>query len=205
MSTLRPHSKPIVFSIVVGLACWLIIMFVLLSWFQSNYVHSFTFNNPKFLHASYTEKWFKSLLLQLPDKKTAARVIQFWQPDCLCNRFARPHSLKTLALSKALGYEHITVIPSSYKSQSIKLKSLNPDTQIVFAAQDQLDAWPAAPSVLIEGKAEELLYFGPFGYGSFCNQASTSVIETQLSGVESQFSRPFYNQIGQGCFCNWEN
>lgn len=203
MAQSKPSSNVVVISIFIALGLWLVMMLLALSWFQSRYIHDFTHQQPEFLQANYTEQWFKQLLQQLPPKTRDARVIQLWLPDCLCNRFARPHAIKAMEVSQTLGYEHITLIPASHAYQQAQLQALNPQTQIIPMAEHVLKSWPANPSVLIEGPLSQLLYIGPLGFGAFCSQATTSVIENQLQGVADQTSRAFYNQVGQGCFCQW--
>jgi hypothetical protein len=203
MSPSKPSSNTLVISIFVALGLWLMTVLIALSWFQSRYIHEFTQQQPSFLQASYTEQWFNQLLTHLPPKTKPARVIQLWLPDCLCNRFARPHALKAMDVSDTLNYEHITLIPNEYAQELPQLQALNPQTQIVDIDTGLLKEWPANPSVLIEGPLSQLLYIGPLGFGAFCSQATTSVIESQLLGVAEQTSRAFYNQVGQGCFCQW--
>lgn len=204
MTTKNKRRKSIIISIFIGLGLWLITLFVTLSWFQNQYIKGFTEHNPSFLNVSYTDLWFEALLTHLPAKKGKARIIQLWKPGCLCNRFARPHSLAAVELSKTLGYEHITIIPAEYESKIDSLQTLNPDTKMIALDQSLLSAWPSSPSVLIEGESNLLMYIGPLGFGTFCNQATTSAIETQLSGIASNQIRPFYNLVGKGCFCSWE-
>ena len=199
----KPPSNTLIISIFAGLGLWLILMLVALSWFQTRYIHEFTQHEPAFLQASYTEAWFKELLTHLPPKTQDARLIQLWQPDCLCNRFARPHAINAMTLTADLGYEHITLIPDSYSNQLASLQSLNPQTKLQAIDTQLLASWPANPSVLIEGPLSQLLYIGPLGFGAFCSQANTSAIDSQLTGIATQTSRAYYNQIGQGCFCQW--
>jgi hypothetical protein len=185
----------------VILALWLAALLVFASWFQGRYIHAYTAQSPEFLKASYTDQWFRQLNVFLPPKKTASRVIQFWQPDCLCNRFARRHALSAMAIAKTLNIEHFTVIPHSAKHTMASLQALNPDTQIIALAHDALSNWPSSPTLLIEDPLAQLLYFGPLGFGAFCSQSSTSIIDDQL---RSAHPRPFYNVIGKGCFCPWK-
>lgn len=203
MTLSKAPANTIIISVLIGICLWLVVMFVALSWFQNTYVKGFTDHHPQFLQAKHTEQWFHRLLSHLPAKQAKARVIQLWRPDCLCNRFARPHALKAMELSKSLGYEHITLIPKNHESNAESLQELNPDTRIVILDSNLLKVWPASPSVLIEGPLSQLMYIGPLGFGTFCNQATTSAIDSQLSGIAKDLSRPYYNQIGKGCFCAW--
>jgi len=205
MNAHSPRSRKVIISIFIGLGIWLFILFWALSWFQNSYVRGFTEHHPKFLQAQYSEHWFKQLIHHLPNKQADARLIQFWQPDCLCNRFARPHAINAMGLTQQLNYEHITLIPNSYQSQLKSLQSLNPNTQVIAIDPSILPIWPASPSVLIEDSKDQLMYFGPLGFGSFCNEASTNIIEAQLKGIANGTSRPFYNQVGKGCFCQWHD
>ncbi len=196
-----PSSRKLVLGIMVILALWLAALLIFASWFQGRYIHAYTEYSPEFLKASYTEQWFSQLSALLPPKTTASRVIQFWQPDCLCNRFARRHALSATAIAKELNIEHITVIPQSAKHTLASLQILNPDTKIITLAPELLTKWPSSPTLLIEDPLAQLLYFGPLGFGAFCSQSSTSIIDGQLRSVQP---RPFYNVIGKGCFCPWK-
>lgn len=208
-------NKTFIFSIMLLLGLWLIALLFVASWFQRHYIHSFTEQQPEFLQADYTDQWFAKLQQHLPPKKSAIRVIQFWQPDCLCNRFARPHAIATQHTSKSLAIEHLTLIPSSHKGQLTHLQSLNPDTRLITLDKSLMNSWPASPSVFVEGPLNTVQYFGPLGFGAFCSQASTGIIENQLlildKGLTKQLSNTqqapsssgFYNVIGKGCFCPW--
>ena len=211
-------NKTFIFSIMLVLGLWLIALLFAASWFQRHYIHSFTEQQPEFLKADYTDKWFQQLTTHLPPKNTQIRVIQFWQPNCLCNRFARPHALATQTTSKALSIEHLTVIPSTHTSELKQLQSLNPNTQLITMNKTLMDSWPASPSVFVEGPLSTVQYFGPLGFGAFCSQASTGIIENQLQILDKSINHNptansdpsskasnsgFYNVIGKGCFCPW--
>ena len=211
-------NKTFIFSIMLVLGLWLIGLLFTASWFQRHYIHSFTAQQPEFLKADYTDQWFKQLRPLLPPKSTQIRVIQFWQPNCLCNRFARPHALATQNTSKTLSIEHLTVIPSSHTNELEQLQSLNPSTQLITMNKALMNSWPASPSVFVEGPSNTVQYFGPLGFGAFCSQASTGIIENQLlildkrtkqsppnspSAFPESLSSGFYNVIGKGCFCPW--
>lgn len=201
--SLQPKSDKRIAWIMAGLGVWLACLLALASWYQAHYIHGFTDHNPKFLNADHNDQWFENLITQLPPKTSQGRVIQFWQPKCLCNRFALPHSLKNTQIARSLGVEHITIIPSRYQSDIPTLQALNPNTQLITLDEKQLSDWPASPSVLIEGPFSQLLYIGPLGYGAFCSQASTGVIEQQLIHMDKGTIRPFHNVVGKGCFCPW--
>lgn len=188
----------------VALAVWLVALLVFASWYQARYIKSFTQDTPIFLDASQTEQWFTTLTPLLPKKTSPSRVIQFWQPDCLCNRFARPHALSAITLSKELGIEHITLIPNRSLQEVQSLQALNPNTKIISLNTSLLKIWPTSPSLLIEDPLERLMYLGPLGFGAFCGQASTSVINSQMIKLQEGSAKPFFNVIGKGCFCPWK-
>lgn len=186
------------------LAVWLVILFLGIAYFQNQYVVPFSHKSEQFLDASKTEQWFEQLNRTLPPKNTPLRLIQLWQPDCLCNRFARPHALDTLEMAADKNIEHITLIPSSHANERDSLQMLNPNTQVMIADQDSLRPWPNSPSIMLQGPLDQLLYFGPLGFGAFCGQPGTSALNSQIKAVESGAQRPFFNVIGQGCFCPFE-
>lgn len=207
-------NKTFIFSIMLLLGLWLVALLFIASWFQRHYIHSFTEQQPAFLQADYTDQWFSTLRRHLPTKNSAIRVIQFWQPDCLCNRFARPHAIATQNTSKFLSIEHLTLIPSSHKNELEHLQSLNPDTRLITLDKSLMNTWPASPSVFVEGPLSTVQYFGPLGFGAFCSQASTGIIENQLHILDKSLNKTpiqppenlnagFYNVIGKGCFCPW--
>lgn len=197
-------SKAVILSISLALALWLVALLTLVSWYQARYISGFTEHNPLFLQAKDTRAWFARLTPLLPPKANGSRVIQFWKPDCLCNRFARPHAISAVNQAKALGIEHITVIPATDQQQLTNLQALNPDTRIITLATHLLDTWPTSPSLLLEDPLGRLIYFGPLGFGAFCGQASTSVINSQMTRLQQSTAKPFYNVLGKGCFCLWK-
>ncbi len=197
-------NKTMIASIMLILAIWLLVLLIFASWFQSSYISSYTQHNPDFLQSSYTEQWFTDLSPLLPKKQTVSRVIQFWKPGCLCNRFARPHALSAMVMAKDLNIEHITLIPTSAKDQLDSLQELNPDTRILLVDPSQLPQWPASPALIIEGPNTKPIYFGPLGFGAFCGQSSSSIINIQLSNLSKPEPKAFFNVVGQGCFCPWK-
>jgi len=197
-------SKKFILGIMIILALWLAALLMFASWFQGRYIQAYTQQTPQFLQASFTDHWFSQLSPLLPAKSGSSRVIQFWQPDCLCNRFARRHALSAMKIAKKLNIEHITIIPQSAKHMQASLQSLNPDTHIITLAPHKLANWPASPTLLIEDPLARLVYFGPLGFGAFCSQSSTSIIDTQLKKLQQGSPRPFFNVIGKGCFCPWK-
>lgn len=197
-----PYSKKTLW-VMLGLGIWLTCLFILVSWYQANYIRGFTEDSPEFLNADFSEQWLKDLTPFLPAKGTETRIIQFWQPDCLCNRFALPHSANIIQASHEKTVEHITLIPKQYSDRLESLQLLNPKTTIIAIEPSVLAHWPSSPSVLIEGPVSQLLYIGPLGYGAFCSQSSIGVIEQILSNLDSDQLRPYFNVIGKGCFCPW--
>ncbi|MEY8204864.1 MAG: DUF6436 domain-containing protein [Bermanella sp.] len=197
-------SQPFIVGIMVILALWLAALLIFASWFQGRYIQAYTQQTPQFLQASFSDHWFRQLSPLLPPKSGGSRVIQLWQPDCLCNRFARRHALSAMTVAKALNIEHITLIPRSAAHLQASLQSLNPDTRILILDHQQLPHWPASPTLLIEDPLARLVYFGPLGFGAFCSQSSSSIIDSQLNKLQGTPPRPFFNVIGKGCFCPWQ-
>ena len=188
------------------LGSWLVGLLAISIWFQSQYVKPFAVQ-PTFLQTDQTQVWFESLsdtFPQLAPYKDQAKVIQFWQPDCLCNQFARPHALSAQTVSKEQNLLHITLVPARFEGELEALKSLNPETLIMAVDTNLLPHIPNSPSLVIEKAQGDIHYFGPLGFGAFCGQASTSVIDRQLNSLSSDDAQPFFNVIGKGCFCPWQ-
>lgn len=201
----KKKKSSFILFIMAGLAIWLTCLLTLASWYQNNYIHSFTQMSPEFLDSKFTDAWFKKLLKQLPEKSTHKRIIQLWNPDCLCNRFAQRHALNGIETAKLSNTEHITLLPNASRDTVAELQALNPDTKVLTLKTDSLERWPASPSVVIEGGLNQLLYFGPLGFGAFCSQPSTGLIGQFLESDNQANPKPFYNVIGKGCFCNWQD
>lgn len=218
--SIAEHQKPnnhVSLIILLGLGFWVIMMLVGSLWFQERYVQAFT-EEPTFLQPDRTQNWFNELKPLLPEKRGNLRLIQFWLPECLCNRFAKEHALNTIEQAKTDNVEHITLVPQRFESQLPQLQRLNPDTQIIALpftqAFEKIAVWPSSPTVLLEDALGNIQYFGPLGYGAFCSQASTSIIERQLQALSSQplsevsdqipsALQPYFNVVGKGCFCPW--
>ena len=205
-SELKAGKRPLfTLAIFALLGIWLVILLVVASWYQSNYIVSFTDNTPHFLDAQATDAWALALNQQLPAITGKGRIIQLWKPDCLCNRFARPHALKTVELAQTAGLEHLTIIPNATPQKVEELAHLNPNTRVISLNTDALDRWPNAPTVLYQSAIGQLMYFGPLGFGAFCSQSSASAIEQQVNNSLQGNSKPFYNVLGKGCFCSWNS
>ncbi len=192
--------------IMLGLGAWLILLMAASLWFQQQYVSSFITpqNSESLLSNVTTQAWYDRFTSLIPAKKTPIRVVQFWRPDCLCNRFARTHATDTISKSAELKIEHLTVIPERFSGQVDSLQSLNPDTRIVTLNENLMETWPQSPAIFLEDVEGQVQYFGPLGYGAFCTQASTSIIERQIIALQNKRAHPFFNVLGQGCFCPWQ-
>lgn len=198
------QKSHLIIGIMAILAIWLLLLMAAISWFQQGYIKNFTQDQGEFLNADFSNDWLQSLTQLLPPKSSRHRIIQLWQPDCLCNRFARTHAIQALHLAKQMQIEHITVIPSSAIDAQAELQALNPDTRVISLDPAVLTQWPASPSIFLEHASLGLIYFGPLGFGAFCSQASTSLIEQQMRSLDKSTAKPFYNVIGKGCFCPWK-
>lgn len=198
------HKRNLVIAVMSILAIWLVLLFAGVSWFQQGFIKQFTQDQPEFLNAEFSQVWLQKLSAILPPKTHKHRIIQFWQPNCLCNRFARPHAIQATFLAQQNQVEHITLISDTYLAEKANLQALNPDTQVISISPNTLQHWPVSPSVVLEHDILGLTYIGPLGFGAFCSQASTSIIEQQIIALDNPTTKPFYNVIGKGCFCPWK-
>lgn len=204
------HKKHAVILVAIGL--WLVILLLTASWFQGRFVIPFTEirgsdsstpqDNSTFLVPEHTIAWYKTLSKLLPPKSSGHRLVQFWRPDCICNRFAKPHALEAMSIADTHGVEHITIVPSTFNEQLPSLQSLNPQTKLISLDVSLLPSWPNSPSVFIEDELGNIRYFGPLGFGAFCTEPSVSYMAQQLSNLENA-GQPFFNVLGKGCFCHW--
>lgn len=139
-------------------------------------------------------------------------VFHFWNPDCQCDRFNRPHVEKLISLYAPLGIRFF-IVPKAGETRSAKrwASSLGQSHESVMVLDSSLarDHWvkewvqtgPAAAVLDHQGK---LAYFGPYSLGGICKADENSLIENALSKVVIQ-SKPLQTYAsGFGCFCNWQ-
>lgn len=192
------------------LGVWLIALLAASIWFQQQYVQPFA-QDVRFIQPDQTQHWFndfKSAHPELSHLAGESLVIQFWQPECLCNQFARPHAVSAQTLSTQLGVRHITLIPSRFADQVAQLQALNPDTEVIAlsanAAYFAQHPMPKSPSLILQTANGDIHYFGPLGFGAFCSQNNTQLLDRQLQTLSNPSAQPFFNTLGQGCFCPWQ-
>lgn len=173
-------------------------------WFQSDKLKSFigpqddiAFYQPQSIHR-FLVPYLDEIGPGLEDQQT---LLHFWRPDCLCNRVSQRHF--TTLINEYSGEQLRIVIiahPNSEEESITKLLELNGDRFTVIRAKPELLSLPSSPSLAIYDADNELSYFGPYGFGAFCNVREDGFLG---SIIDDPKSKGFTNVIGDGCFCSW--
>lgn len=173
-------------------------------WFQSNKLKSFigphddiAFYQPQSIHR-FLVPYLDEIGTGLEGQQT---LLHFWRPDCLCNRVSQRH-FTTLINQYTAEQLRIVIIahPNSDEQSISKLLELNGDRFTVVRAKPELLNLPSSPSLAIYDADNELSYFGPYGFGAFCNVREDGFLG---SIIDDPKSKGFTNVIGDGCFCSW--
>ena len=197
---------------------WIAVTLAGLWWFQSDKLKAFidvdddiAFYQPQSINRyllPYLEqadlKQDQKLTQELAQKPTNQQtLLHFWRPDCLCNRVSQRH-FTTLIREYTAAELRIVIIahPNSDDESIEKLIELNGDRFVVIRAQDDLLNLPSSPALAIYDANNELSYFGPYGFGAFCNVREDGFLS---SIIDDPKSKGFTNVIGDGCFCSWRN
>lgn len=135
-----------------------------------------------------------------PEQRT---LIHFWRPDCLCNRISQRHFSR---LINQYNPEQLRIViiahPKSSDTEIEQLQILNGKRFIVLRAGDDLLRLPSSPSLAIYDTKQSLNYFGPYGFGAFCNVREDGFL---ASIIDNPNANSFANVIGDGCFCSWKD
>lgn len=208
-----PQNRPQNNAVSRSLPTWLLVcIFVLwigatiagLWWFQSDKLKSFigpqddiAFYQPQSIH-HFLVPYLDEIGPDLEDQQT---LLHFWRPDCLCNRVSQRH-FTTLINQYTAEQLRIVIIahPNSDEESISKLLELNGDRFTVIRAKPELLNLPSSPSLAIYDADNELSYFGPYGFGAFCNVREDGFLG---SIIDDPKSKGFTNVIGDGCFCSW--
>lgn len=107
-------------------------------------------------------------------------VLSLYEPGCLCNLVSKRHETALQQLAN----------------------QLKVDFYRVDASQMNL---PSTPALLILDAQGKVQFFGPFGFGAFCTQDSTSYAQKQLASIANNYQTdPIYSLSGNGCYCRGE-
>ncbi len=130
-------------------------------------------------------------------------LLHFWRPDCLCNRVSQRHFSTLIKEYTAEELRIVIIAHPNSDDESIKeLIELNGDRFMVIRAQEDLLSLPSSPSLAIYDANSELSYFGPYGFGAFCNVREDGFLSSIINDPKS---KGFTNVIGDGCFCSWRD
>ena len=106
-------------------------------------------------------------------------IYHFVDNECRCNTYSEEH-IKNL--SEQAQYDLYDVV-------TIDLSSDNTPDFIT-----------STPATLVLGEDSELMYFGPYAQGAFCNQ-STDTISLVMKNYQQGFNAQLINYQAQGCYC----
>ncbi len=120
-------------------------------------------------------------------------VLNFWNPDCACSRFAEPEVAALAARSEPQGVRFVTVIASGASPQEQRRALALWRARHVLARDPALaDAgnrlalalgvW-AAPAAVILDRRGRIAYVGAYNAGRFCSDSRTGWAAQALAAV----------------------
>lgn len=190
---------------------WVFATLIGLWWFQQDKLKAFADLEAdlEFFQPQSIDLILRPYLVQadsMNDNKNPANqrtLIHFWRPDCLCNRISQRHFAR---LINQYSPEQLRIViiahPKSTNKEIDQLKMLNGDRFIVLKAGNDLLSLPSSPSLAIYDPSQNLNYFGPYGFGAFCNVREDGFLS---SIIDNPNANSFTNVIGDGCFCSWKD
>jgi len=203
--------KPAKFQFALALLVfWLTATAFAFWWFQIKNLRPFDLNMSSLIEEKPLTTNIKHLLLSSGLKQPAkGYILNFWQPDCSCNRFNTPHVKKLIKKYQSEGFKLITVTRPSKKhsvqqvTQMAKDKfnsAVIVDTKNIFSGASRI---PATPSAAVIQKNGLLNYFGPYNDGAFCGVGGTRFVEKVADLIIQNEPPNIINTLSYGCYCNW--
>ena len=159
------------------------------------------------------EKTLKEALLpqfwsdQIQSRK--ATVINFWQPDCPCNRYNERHLRKLVEVFQPQGVRFVSITSQQHikfsRQKDKTFKRLTTPLLIdKFAQLNTHFKHSAAPAVAIFDHYGKMVYFGPYSIGAMCFSSKDGWVESQLQQVlAGKNLDPYINVAAVGCYCPW--
>lgn len=136
-------------------------------------------------------------------------ILNFWQPDCSCNRFNASHVKRLIENYQSQGFQLLTISRPSKKYSQLQLTQMAKDKfgSAVVIDRDKLftghSRIPASPSAAILNRDGNLNYFGPYNDGAFCGVGGTRFVERVADLVINDEQPNIVNTLSYGCYCNW--
>ncbi len=106
-------------------------------------------------------------------------IYHFVDDECRCNTYSEKHVKSLNEQAESDLYDVVTI-------------NLSLDNAPDFIT--------SAPATLVLGEENELMYFGPYAQGAFCNQ-STNTIGLVMKNYQQGFNAQLINHQAQGCYC----
>jgi len=204
---LSPQRKTLALTII---SFWLIATVVAFWWFQYKNLRPFDLQMSQQVEdQSLSENLQKLLSDTNNDASTRGYIVNFWRPDCACNRFNTTHIKALKDKYQQLGLKLVTVTPASpdYSRQQlqhmVKEKFATPAiivSQSLFSGASRV---PAIPSVAIVDNTGRLNYFGPYNEGAFCGLGGTRFVEKVAEQLIANQQPNIINTLSYGCYCSW--
>ena len=132
-------------------------------------------------------------------KQGIMRVVYFWQNNCPCDQFTKPHFLLLIKQYQHLA-SHIVFYLAPVDDSAVS-EDLQNVEQLPAKLLDRVrEDVKATPSVGIWNTKGELVYFGPHSLGYVCNN-DTSLVKKVLDALLNKQTVSASTVMGDGCFC----
>ena len=136
-------------------------------------------------------------------------ILHISHPDCLCNIVSQRHKddlfmlaerhdkkLKVISINQQ---PNQLAFPQPSAPEHHSPNSLHNEKTLSQLVPTDL---PSLPTLVIYNPQGELNYFGPFGFGAFCNQPSDNPLTNIVIDIMNGQTHKQLNVTGEGCFCN---
>jgi len=133
-------------------------------------------------------------------KKDTMRVVYFWQNNCPCDQFTKPHFLLLIDHYQRLASNidfYLAPVDNSDATQDLQDVKQLPRELLDRVRADV----KATPSVGIWDGDGQLVYFGPHSLGYVCNN-DTSFVKKVLDALLNKQTVSASTVMGDGCFCS---
>jgi len=189
---------------------WLLATAYAFWWFQIKDLRPFDLNMSEVVEEKSLTTNIKRLLAKASQSTpTKGYILNFWQPDCGCNRFNTPHVKQLTENYQSEGFELITITrPSAeYNARQVTKMAKEKFNSAVFVDSGNIFSGasriPAIPSVAVYNNNGLLNYFGPYSDGAFCGVGGTRFVEKVADLIIQNEQPNIINTLSYGCFCKW--
>ncbi len=188
------------FFIRIFLLLFVVISIASIFYVRSLYIQSATQSSAFFEPTPALESLFLQKLKT--DTEPSLKVVYFWQADCACDEFVKPHFLLMTRKYQQQTVLNVDVYIAPLDGELVQARQEGLQLPVLPAdlLSTVIDDVKATPSVGIWDQHGQLVYYGPHSIGYVCHNDSSLVKKVVDALLANQ---PFsaLSVMGDGCFC----